>query len=123
MLRRTGAGAGSHIDAHGFVAGRPELLVEVAASSVSRDMHQQKRAYLRAGVREYLVLRSEDAAVDWFVLRRSAHERLAPDAAGMLRSAVFAGLWLDVPALLAGDCARMLAALRIGMRTVAADDR
>lgn len=115
MLRRTGPDAGSRIDTDGYIEGAPELLVEVAASSVSYDLHQKKRIYRRCGVREYLVLRSEDAEVDWFVLRAGAYERLAPDAAGVLRSEAFPGLWLGVPALLAGDDAGMVAVLRAGL--------
>ena len=36
-----------------------------------------------------------DHAVDWFVLRETEYQRLAPDAAGIYRSEVFPGLWLD----------------------------
>jgi len=45
-------------------------------------------------VREYLVWRVLEQAVDWFVLRAGQYERLVPDAQGVLRSEVFPGLWL-----------------------------
>src|SRR5262245_28250101 len=117
MLRVGGRSGASRIDADGYVGGPPELVVEVAASSVSYDLHQKLHVYRRAGVREYLVLRSEDAAVDWFVLRRGVYERLVPDAHGILRSEVFPGLWLDVPALLRDDPVVLRAVVMNGVRT------
>ena len=53
------------------------------------------QVYQRSGVREYLVWRVLEQAVDWFVLRAGHYERLVPDARGVLRSEVFPGLWLD----------------------------
>ena len=117
LLRVTGASGSSRVDSDGYLEGPPELTVEVSASSVSYDLHQKLDVYRRTGVREYLVLRAEDAAVDWFVLRRGDYERLVPDAAGVLRSEVFPGLWLDAPALLRGDADAMHVALEAGLRT------
>jgi Uma2 family endonuclease len=117
LLRVAGASGSSRIDADGYLAGPPELVVEVAASSVSYDLHQKLHVYRRDGVREYLVLRAEDAEVDWFALRGGAYERLVPDAAGVLRSEAFPGLWLDVPALLRGDAAALVRAVEEGVRT------
>lgn len=114
LYRRVG---GSRIDADGYLNGAPELVVEVAASSVSYDLHQKLHVYRRAGVREYLVLRSEDAAVDWFALREGVYEQLAADAAGVVGSEVFPGLWLDVAALLAHDSAGLQTALAAGLRS------
>ncbi|MEZ6036771.1 MAG: Uma2 family endonuclease [Planctomycetota bacterium] len=115
MLRITGPRGSSRIDADGYLQGPPELVVEVAASSVSYDLHQKLAAYRRNGVAEYLVLRTEDAAVDWFVLRRGTYERQLPDPAGLLRSERFAGLWLDPAALLRGDAAALRAAVDRGL--------
>ena len=117
LLRTTGATAPSRIDADGYVVGAPELVVEVAASSVSYDLHQKLHVYRRAGVAEYLVLRADDAEVDWFCLRGGAYERLQPDAAGCLRSVALPGLWLDVGALLADDTAGLCRAVQAGVRT------
>ena len=55
-------------------------MVEVAASSVSYDLHEKREAYRRNGVREYIVWRVQDRAIDWFVLRGGAYEPLAPGA-------------------------------------------
>jgi Uma2 family endonuclease len=91
----------------GFVEGAPELIVEVAASSASYDLHDKKLAYERSGVREYMAWRVLDREIDWFVLREGRYARLAPGSDGVIRSEVFPGLWLDPAALLAGDLARV----------------
>jgi hypothetical protein len=85
-------GGQSRIDADGYVAGAPELIAEVAASSVSYDLNVKLNAYRRNGVREYAVWRVLDGAIDWFMLWEGAYERLYPDAAGIYRSEVFLGL-------------------------------
>ena len=115
LLRIAGDRGDSHIDDDGYLEGSPELVVEVAASSSSYDLHQKLHVCRRAGVREYLVLRTEDAAIDWFVLRGGAYERLAADAQGVLHSAAFPGLRLDVPALLRDDMPALLATLERGL--------
>jgi Uma2 family endonuclease len=107
MLYREGAD--SYRD--GYLAKAPELIVEIAASSVSRDLHQKKRAYERNAVLEYIVWRTVDGAIDWFSLVEGAYVTVAPDAAGLIQSAVFEGLRLDVAAMLAMDRQRVLAAL------------
>ena len=73
------------------------------------------RAYRRNGIQEYIVWRTFDRAVDWFFLHEDRYDPLPPDEAGRLRSRVFPGLWLDPAALVDGDPARLLAALREGL--------
>jgi len=97
-----------------YVAGAPELIAEVTASSASYDLHDKKNAYRRNGVREYVVWRTVDRAVDWFFLREGRFEPL-PKADGLYRSEVFPGLVLDPEALLRGDMARVLAVLDEGL--------
>ena len=99
----------------GYVAGPPELVTEVAASSVSYDLHEKLQAYESNGVREYVVWRVWDSAIDWFVLREGRYVKLAPDAEGRLKSEVFPGLWLDPAAMLRGDLARVMAVAREGI--------
>jgi Uma2 family endonuclease len=53
-----------------------------AASSVSYDLHDKLRVYRRNEVREYVVWRVQDRAIDWFALRDDRYERLALDADG-----------------------------------------
>ncbi|MCB9880004.1 MAG: Uma2 family endonuclease, partial [Planctomycetes bacterium] len=87
----------------GYLEGPPELIAEVAASSVSYDLHQKLHVYRRHGVREYLVHRVDDGEVDWFVLEAGQYVRMQPDDEGLLRSRTFPGLWLSPQLLLAGD--------------------
>ncbi|WP_052317439.1 MULTISPECIES: Uma2 family endonuclease [Caldilinea] len=67
------AGGTSMIDADGYIASPPELIVEIVASSASYDLHNKLlhdklRVYPRCGVQEYLVWRVYDQAIDWFAL-------------------------------------------------------
>jgi len=97
----------------GYLEGAPQLVVEVAASSASYDLHQKLEAYRRNQVQEYIVWRVLDDAIDWFRWRNGEFVRLEPDAAGVIESEVFPGLRLDLARLLAGDRAGLVAALRV----------
>ena len=101
----------AHIRPDGYVEGAPPLVVEIAASSASYDLHDKLRAYRRSGVQEYIVWRTLDGALDWLRLQEGEYVRVEPDVNGMIESAVFPGLRLNVPALLARDRAGVLAAL------------
>ena len=105
-----------------YIEGAPELAVEVASSSVSYDLGVKLTAYRRNGIREYLVWRVLDGEFDWFELRQGRYEKLAPDAAGILRGNVFPGLWLDTKALLAGELKSALATLQLGVASPEHDD-
>ena len=93
----------------GYIEGAPELVVEVAASTASYDLHEKLRAYRRNGVEEYIVWRVFDEAIDWFRLREGEYVRLEPDERGVVHSEVFPGLRLAVGAMIAGDLAAVLA--------------
>lgn len=108
-------GGQSWEDDENYLRGAPELVAEIAASSASYDLHQKLHVYRRHGVREYVVWRTFERAIDWFVLREGSYQRLAPDAEGLLKSAVFPGLWLDPPALLRNDQAAAVAAANRGL--------
>jgi Uma2 family endonuclease len=101
----------------GFVERAPELVAEVSASSTSYDLHDKLNAYRRNGVREYVVWRVWDQAVDWFVLREGRFDHLPLSATGLYQSAVFPGLWLDPTALRAGDMQRVLQVVQLGVST------
>jgi Uma2 family endonuclease len=103
------------ISADGIIEGAPELVAEVASSSVSYDLHTKLHVYRRNGVREYLVWRVLEQEIDWFVLRAGQYERMPVDAQGLLRSEVFPGLWLDPAALIRGDLATVLAIVQQGL--------
>ena len=94
-----------------YLAGAPELIVEVAASSASYDLHSKKRVYERAGVREYVVWQVYERRIDWFALHGGAYVLLEPDARGVIESEVFPGLRLAREKMLAGDDAGVLAEL------------
>ena len=117
LLRIVPKCGGQSRDEAGYIANGPEWVGEVAASSVSYDLHDKKEAYRRNGVREYLVWRVEDGAIDWFVLRGGSYEPLKPGDDGIYRSEVFPGLWLDAKSLLAGDTRQVLDVLNTGIRS------
>jgi hypothetical protein len=110
-------GGQATISADDYVTHAPELVAEVAASSVSIDVNTKLNVYQRNGVREYIVWRVRNQAIDWFVLRDDHYERLPADDHGVVRSEVFPGLWLDTGALLRGDLQGVLATLQKGMAT------
>lgn len=101
-------GGQAPLDAKGYLIAAPEFVFEVAASTASYDLNAKFDVYRRHGVREYVVWRVYEAAVDWFVLRGGEFERLSPGADGAFRSEVLPGLWLDVAALLRGDLAAVM---------------
>jgi Uma2 family endonuclease len=118
LLLRVATSAGtSRVDADDYLQGAPELVVEIAATSVSYDLHQKLEVYRRNGVREYLVYRPTEAAVDWFHMREGRYHPIAPGSDGVLRSLVFPGLWLEVRALLRSNAAALLAAVAAGTAT------
>ncbi len=98
-----------------YIEGAPELVAEIAASSASYDLHQKLNAYRRNGVREYIVWRTWDRAIDWFVLRDGVFVPQTPDEQGLHKSAAFPGLWLDATAMLAGDRQRVMAVAQQGI--------
>ena len=100
-----------------FVQGAPELVAEVAYSSVSYDLHEKLEIFERNGVREYIAWLVEDRSIEWFVLRGGRFERLAPGEGGIYRSEVFPGLWLDPLALVQGDMESVMHAAQQGLAT------
>jgi Uma2 family endonuclease len=104
-----------HPDTGRYVEGAPELVVEVAASSVSIDMHAKLNAYRRNGVREYVVWRVLEGAIDWFVLQGGNYVPLPPRPDGVCRSDILPGLWLDVPAVLRADWPAAMQAVQQGL--------
>jgi Uma2 family endonuclease len=98
-----------------YIEGAPELVAEVAASSASIDLHTKLRVYRRNHVREYLVWRVLDQAIDWFVLRQSQYDPLPLSPDGIYRSEAFPGLWLDPGPLARFDMARVLQVLQQGI--------
>jgi Uma2 family endonuclease len=109
-------GGRSRADDAGYLSGPPELIVEIAASSAAIDLHSKLHAYRRAGVREYLVWRTLEGRLDWFVLERDEYHPITPDAKRQFRSPHFPGLVLDLDAGLAGDAAKVLDVLQAALQ-------
>ena len=95
LLIDPACGGQARIGADDYIEHAPELVAEVASSSASIDLNTKRDVYRRNGVREYIVWRVLEDALDWFVLRGEQFQPLTPDAQGWLRSEVFPGLWLD----------------------------
>jgi Uma2 family endonuclease len=108
-------GGQTRLSEDGMIEGAPELVAEVASSSVSYDLHVKLHVYRRSGVREYVVWRVLEGEIDWFVLRAGQYERLPMDSSGLLRSEAFAGLWLDPAALLRDDLVTVLTIVQQGL--------
>jgi Putative restriction endonuclease len=110
-------GGQARISQDDYVEGAAELLGEVAASSASHDLGMKLDVYRRNGVREYIVWRVLDRAIDWFVLREGSYEPLRAGSDGIYRSESLPGLWLDAAALVEGNLVRVASALRGGLAT------
>jgi Uma2 family endonuclease len=96
-----------------YVLGPPELLAEIAFSTRAIDLNQKKMDYRSVGVAEYVVLCVEEQEVHWFDFRN--RRSLRPNAEGIYCSRVFPGLWIDGPALLDRNSARVEEVLRKGL--------
>ena len=118
-LLRIEKGGQSIISEDGYVEGAPELIVEIAASTVSIDLHDKLKAYRRNQVQEYVVWRVDDNEIDWFRLKDEKYIKLQADENGIIKSEIYPGLWLDVTALLKGDLVKVLDVLKQGIDTPA----
>jgi Uma2 family endonuclease len=95
-----------------YVEGGPELLIEIAISSRSLDLHAKKRMYQKSGVKEYLVAVPLQEKLFWFDLEQNLG--LEP-VDGMVKSRQFPGLWFDPAAIWRQDHAAAMALLSQGM--------
>jgi Uma2 family endonuclease len=107
----------SWISDDGYVEGAPELIVEVAASSASYDLHDKLNTYQSNGVQEYIVWQTYDNELKWFRLKEGKYQRLLPDEAGIIRSQIFPSLHLAVNVLLARDKMSVMATVQKGVAT------
>ena len=93
--------------------GPPELVIEVAGSSLNFDLNLKRRVYARHGVEEYIVIDLANQTFYWFDFRSG--EQRVPDADGVCRSRLFPGFWLSIPSVLGQDIAGALPALQNGL--------
>ena len=98
-----------------YLHGAPELVVEIAASSASYDLHEKLRVYRRNGVQEYVVQLALERETIWYRLNEGRYEAVPPDEDGILRSRTFPGLWFHSERFWADDPAGLLAALQLGL--------
>lgn len=117
LIINEACGGRSAINENGYLTGAPELLLEIAASTASYDLHEKRIMYQANGVAEYIVWSVYDRRLDWFALQNGAYVPLMPNADGIIASRIFPGLWLNAPALLAGDLARVITDLQRGLAT------
>jgi Uma2 family endonuclease len=96
-----------------YLVGPPELVAEIAHSSRAIDMNRKRLDYLESGVQEYVVLCVEEQELSWFHF--PSRQKLKPDRHGVWKSRVFPGLWLDGPALIARDSARLIGTAQRGL--------
>ncbi len=96
-------GGRAKVDEEDYITGPPALVCEVAASTVSIDLHHKKNAYRRNGVQEYIVWRTEDSMIDWFSLQGGEFVSIPPEADGTIKSRIFPGLWLNSASLFAAE--------------------
>src|SRR5713226_7901934 len=106
-------GGQSRTNKKGYVVGAPELVAEIAHSSVAIDMGRKKDDYEQSGVQEYVVLCIEEEELHWFHFKSKS--RIIPDAKGVYRSRVFPGLWIHGPSLLARRLSPLLKVLKHGL--------
>jgi Uma2 family endonuclease len=109
MMFFTHAGGRSRMSSEGYVEGSPELIVEIASSSAAYDMYEKRVIYQRCGVQEYIIWLVSEQRIVWLTLRDGVYEEVRPDGEGIIRSGIFPGLDLDVPAMVRGELARVLA--------------
>ena len=108
-------GGASFTTEAGYVAGAPELHIEVAYGSESIDLNRKLQEYERTGVGEYLVLVVRDKTVRSFVLADDAYAEQSLPTDRIWRSQRFPGLWLDVAALFEDRGPDLLQTLQCGL--------
>jgi len=114
-LLRIETGGTSTISEDGYIEGAPELVAEIATSSAAIDLGAKQNAYRRNRVQEYLVWQTFENRFSWFRLQAEEFVLIEPDTDGIIRSSVFPGLWLAVPALLEGRMMDVLNVLQAGI--------
>jgi Putative restriction endonuclease len=107
-------GGGSRVE-EGYLQGPAEFLAEICRSSASYDLHVKLNLYQKARVPEYLAGLLFEQEIRWHMLVDGSYRLLSPEGDAVFRSKVFPGLWLDGPALLAGNLQRVLSRLDQGL--------
>jgi Uma2 family endonuclease len=98
-----------------YLAGAPELIVEVCLTSTEVDFGPKLALYQRAGVQEYITIELFAKRIIWRVLIEGSYAQLQPHPDGVLRSRRFPGLWFDADAFWSEDGGRLIATLMAGL--------
>ena len=106
-------GGQSKVNDELYILFAPELLMEIAHSTVSIDMNQKREEYRKAGVVEYVVICIEEEQLHWFDFK--ANRELPADCNGIFRSRVFPGLWIDSKAVFVLNSRQLAKTLRKGL--------
>lgn len=99
----------------GPLAGVPEFIVEIAASSASYDLHSKFDVYLRSGVREYLVLLAYEREMRFFRLEDGEFREVLPDEDGVTRSQILPGFWFRSDWFWEGKMSELLQLVQEGL--------
>ena len=110
-------GGKSWININDYLEGAPELVVEIASSSASYDLHDKLELYEQKGVQEYIVWRVLDKQIDWFGLEKEKYKKFVRNKQGIIESKVFPGLRLNVKAMLKDDLQKVLSDLQKGLES------
>lgn len=117
LLIEENYGGKSWINDNDYLEGAPELVVEIASSSVSYDLHDKLELYEQKGVQEYIVWRVLDEQIDWFGLEDGKYKKFTADKQGIIESEVFPGLRLNVEAMLEDSLQKVSADLQKGLKS------
>lgn len=106
-------GGRSRETADDYVQGPSELMSEIADSTKTIDLGRKRDDYERTGVLEYIVVSAAQKEFFWFHF--PSKQMIEPNRLGIAKSRVFPGLWIDVPALLERDSARLQEVIQQGI--------
>lgn len=112
-------GGGTYFSDDDYLEGAPELVVEIASSSVSFDTVEKKEIYRRNGVGEYIIWRVDDRAIDWLMLDGDEYVLIASNANGIIESQFFPGLRLNVRAMIDDELEAVITELQAGLGSAA----
>jgi Uma2 family endonuclease len=105
------------VDDEDFIVGAPELIIEIANSTMAVDLGDKKRGYEASGVLEYCVVLGLKKVAKWYV-RDNGEFVEKTLSRGVLQSQTFPGLWLDTQALFKGDVPQLMGTLKQGMKSL-----
>jgi Uma2 family endonuclease len=108
-------GGQSKVSDDDYLENAPELVWEISASTASYDLNVKLPIYRRNGVKEHVVWRVLDEAIDWFFLRGSEYVKQTLGTDGLLKSEIFPGLWVNPNDLIQQSMDSMLKTLDRGL--------